>query len=227
MQRVACIKGKHAYVETTKQNCLSRGSNRAILVKRKPFVSQRFRDYSSCICLTRIIDVSIGNTSIYGQHLIPIRFIDYSKVAEYTSTWNESRYADGSRDGCIISRLEAPKAGSCPRRVTEGAHGCSGMSNGSVTGLMFAASSRASNFSPWLYLICKDSGTKEPPRTVCVASRLASPISSLDLGHVLLPDRQKRESVKWRDYNLTGTYRLPAFLPDSEQSTIYFGVKRY
>ena len=44
--------------------------------------------------------------------------------------------------------------------------------------------SRASDFSLWLYLICKDSGTKEPRRVVCVALRRASPVSSLGSGAV-------------------------------------------
>lgn len=73
-----------------------------------------------------------------------------------------------------------------------------------------AAFSRAFHFSPRLYLICKDSGTKEENEESFVRkppARLLTRANLLRIPRLRILDRQKRESVKWRDSNLTGTYR--------------------
>lgn len=78
-----------------------------------------------------------------------------------------------------------------------------------------AAFSRAFHFSPRLYLICKDSGTKEENEESFVrkppARRLTRATTNLHhrIPRLRILDRQKRESVKWPDSNLTGTYRSP------------------
>lgn len=85
------------------------------------------------------------------------------------------------------------------------------MSRTGRPGLMPAYPLTCIRFSPGLYLICKDFETKEQERDHLYGSGVAFDLPSFPVprprdASTGRTDRQKRESVKYRDSNLTGTY---------------------
>lgn len=99
-----------------------------------------------------------------------------------------------------------------PLSFTRNTRGSSRMPNGS-TGVNACVPPHVHLLFSWLYLIYKDSGTKEQERSSLWIWRGVwppFPLSRRPKGHSRgRTDRQKRESVKYRDSNLTGTYWAP------------------
>lgn len=131
---------------------------------------------------------------IFGQY----RLVEYSRSNERSS--NESRGGD-QRDGCIMrTRVSLP--------FTRNIRGSSRTSNGSA-GVNACVPPHVHPLFSWLYLICKDSGTKAQERSSLWIWRGVWPPRRPKRHRRTYGQTEARVRVKYRDSNLTGTYWAP------------------